>query len=197
MTSLQQWTYTEQNTACLTLLIISSLISNTLLRAVCLMSVPLTEDKWQGTLGHKTEYEEVDLIRHGLKIIWNISVACLVIWYMKKRRMPWKWRSNLCLSLVNKTVWRTSDVCWLCVYSVHCAKGKNFQKGFKFLLFYIIIIVLEQQAAYCVIKLIKLKYKYCVSFKRTLFKLQGVVSWWTVRNYFVPQIIWHFRRGFT
>ena len=63
-----------------------------------------------------------------------------------------------------------------CVSTVFTVRRERILKKYLISLAYIIMIVLKQQAAHCMIKLIKLKkYKYYVSFQRKLFKLQGIV----------------------
>jgi len=66
--SQQQWTYTEQNVACLMLAHISS---QTILRAVCLISLSLTHYKWQETLEYQIKNETADLIRIIINLIGN------------------------------------------------------------------------------------------------------------------------------
>jgi hypothetical protein len=62
----KQRIYAEEHEACLMLPHISS---QTLLRAVSLMSASLTQEKQQGTLGYRMKKEAADSIRIGLKLI--------------------------------------------------------------------------------------------------------------------------------
>ena len=108
---------------------------------------------------HKTEYEEVDLVRHGLKLIWNIFFS---VWLFGT------WITEECLENDDQTC-----VClwWIrqfvehpmyvdCVSTVFTVRRERIFKKDLISVFYIIIIVLKQQAAYWMIKLVKLKYTY-------------------------------------
>ena len=111
MKCVKEWTYIEQHEACLMLPHISS---QTLLRRIGLMSVSLTQEKWQGTFRHQMKKEAADSIRNGLNLIWNNICA-----------RAWKfgtWKSVECLEktirplfLANMMHGRTADLSWLCV----------------------------------------------------------------------------------
>jgi hypothetical protein len=58
-----------------------------------------------------------------------IHLRCELPATLKERRMTWKRRESLCLSLANKTSWMTADVFRLCVLKQHgadyCYNGKE------------------------------------------------------------------------
>jgi hypothetical protein len=56
----------ERPQACLMLTDISS---QTIFRAVCFISVSLTQNKWQGNLGYKMKNKAADLSRIGVNLI--------------------------------------------------------------------------------------------------------------------------------